>query len=135
MSTSPLILRPRASPGSIGLRLCVVLVLLFLIFPTLIVVPMSFSGSSSLEFPPSEWSLRWYRSYFTSSEWMAATLVSVRVALLTTLLATVLGTAAAYGLYFSKARWASIARVVLGVPLIMPVILIGVGVFLSLIHI
>jgi putative spermidine/putrescine transport system permease protein len=119
----------RTSPGTIGLRVCVVLVLLFLILPTLIVVPMSFSGSSSLEFPPSEWSLRWYRSYFTSSEWMAATLVSVRVALLTTLLATVLGTAAAYGLHFSKARWASMARVVLAVPLIMPVILIGVGVF------
>ena len=32
------------------------LVLAFLIVPTLIVVPMSFSGAQYLEFPPREWS-------------------------------------------------------------------------------
>jgi putative spermidine/putrescine transport system permease protein len=121
--------RQGASRGAIALRIYVGIILLFLILPTLIVVPMSFSDSSSLEFPPSAWSLRWYREYFSSSEWMAATLVSARVALLTTIVATVLGTAAAYGLHFSRARWAALARGILLVPLIMPVILIGVGVF------
>jgi putative spermidine/putrescine transport system permease protein len=115
--------------GEVVLRLYVGAVLLFLILPTLIVIPMSFSDSSSLQFPPTDWSLRWYRAYFSSQEWMAATVVSVRVALLTTVLATVLGTAAAYGLHFSKARWAAVSRMILAVPLIMPVILIGVGVF------
>ena len=36
------------------------LVLFFLMAPTLIVIPMSFSASAYLEFPPTEWSLRWY---------------------------------------------------------------------------
>jgi putative spermidine/putrescine transport system permease protein len=121
--------RRRATPATLALRVYVLVVLVFLIFPTLVVIPMSFSDSSSLEFPPSAWSLRWYRAYFSSSEWMAATLVSARVALLTTLFATILGTAAAYGLHFSRARWAAWARAVLAVPLIMPVILIGIGVF------
>ena len=49
------------------------LVLAFLIVPTLIVIPMSFSGSQYLEFPPRVWSLRWYENYFGSSAWMQAT--------------------------------------------------------------
>ena len=36
------------------------LVMLFLVAPTLIVIPMSFSESQYLEFPPRGWSLRWY---------------------------------------------------------------------------
>ena len=50
-----------------------VLVMAFLVLPTLIVIPMSFSGSQYLEFPPREWSLRWYRTYLASPEWMQAT--------------------------------------------------------------
>ena len=41
-------------------------VLFFLILPTLIVIPMSFSGASFLEFPPTSFSFRWYTAYFTS---------------------------------------------------------------------
>ena len=73
------------------------LVLAFLIVPTLIVVPMSFSASQYLEFPPREWSLRWYRSYFASPSWMQATVTSFAAGALTTLVATPLGTLAAYG--------------------------------------
>jgi len=45
-------------------------VLFFLILPTLIVIPMSFSGASYLEFPPTSFSFRWYAAYFGSSEWI-----------------------------------------------------------------
>ena len=36
------------------------LVMLFLVIPSLIVIPMSFSDSQYLSFPPQAWSLRWY---------------------------------------------------------------------------
>ncbi len=35
-----------------------------LVIPTLIVIPIPFSASQYLEFPPREWSLRWYEFYF-----------------------------------------------------------------------
>ena len=81
-------------------------VLLFLlIVPSLIVIPMSFSGSQYLEFPPKNWSLRWYENYFFSwkvengfNDWMAATRTSLLVAVLTIFVATPIGTLAAYGL-------------------------------------
>src|SRR5690349_304687 len=77
--------------------LCAI-VLFFLVAPSLIVVPMSFSASDFLEFPPRHLSLRWYVHYFETPEWREATFVSVRTAVLTVVCATPIGTAAAYAL-------------------------------------
>jgi putative spermidine/putrescine transport system permease protein len=105
------------------------LVMTFLVVPTLIVIPMSFSGSQYLEFPPRVWSLRWYEHYFASSAWMQATATSFKAGVLTMLLATPLGTLAAYGLFVSRFRLMRFIYVVLITPLIVPVILIAIAVF------
>ena len=105
------------------------LVMLFLVVPSLIVIPMSFSDSQYLSFPPQQWSLRWYRNYFGSLEWMQATWVSLKAGFLTMLVATPLGTLAAYGLHVSRSRWVGMAMLVLVTPIMMPVILVGIGVF------
>jgi putative spermidine/putrescine transport system permease protein len=105
------------------------LVLAFLIVPTLIVIPMSFSESQYLEFPPREWSLRWYRNYFASTAWMQATVTSFQAGVLTTVLATPLGTLAAYGLFASRYRWAHMIHVLMITPIIVPVILVAIAVF------
>ena len=105
------------------------LVLAFLIVPTFIVIPMSFSESQYLEFPPREWSLRWYRNYFASTAWMQATVTSFQAGVLTTVLATPLGTLAAYGLFASRYRWAHMIHVLMITPIIVPVILVAIAVF------
>src|SRR5690606_38636213 len=69
-----------------------VIVMVFLVLPTVIVVPMSFSDSQYLEFPPREWSTRWYEHYFGSNAWMLATETSFKAGFLTMLVATPLGT-------------------------------------------
>lgn len=104
-------------------------VLAFLLIPTLIVIPMSFSASQYLEFPPKKWSLRWYEHYFASATWRDATFTSLKAAALTSLLATPIGTLAAYGLSASRLRVARALQVLLITPMIVPVILIAVGVF------
>ena len=87
------------------------IILFLLIVPSLIVIPMSFSDSQYLEFPPKNFSLRWYENYFFSwkvengfNDWMAATRTSLLVAVLTIFVATPIGTLAAYGLANSSAR-------------------------------
>lgn len=105
------------------------LALLFLIAPSLIIVPMSFSGSTLLQFPPESWSLRWYEAYFGSIEWRDATIVSLKVAIMTTLVATPIGTAAAYALNTGVMRFTGLIQTVLTVALIIPVILLGIGTF------
>lgn len=105
------------------------LLMAFLILPSIIVIPMSFSSSRYLEFPPQEWSLRWYRSYFGSVEWMDATKVSLTAAFFTVLIATPLGTAAAYGLHVMKAKFGELLRMPLIAPMMVPHILIAIGLF------
>lgn len=105
------------------------LILLFLILPTVIVIPMSFSESQYLEFPPQEWSLRWYRNYFNSTTWMQATATSFKAGILTMIVATILGTMAAYGLHITRIRFSGLIFGILLAPIIVPVILVGIGVF------
>lgn len=103
--------------------------MLLLVIPTLIVIPMSFSDSQYLEFPPETWSLRWYNHYFGSSEWMAATATSFKAAILTMLVATPLGVLAAYGLHVSKLPYVRIAFLLLLTPMMVPLILVAIGSF------
>ncbi len=111
------------------LYLVAAIIMLLLVIPTLIVIPMSFSDSQYLAFPPETWSTRWYDEYFGSKKWMRATITSLKVGLLTTLVATPLGTMAAYALFVSGHRVARMLFVILITPMIVPVILIAIGTF------
>jgi putative spermidine/putrescine transport system permease protein len=104
-------------------------ILAFLVLPTIIVIPMSFSASQYLEFPPREWSVRWYLNYFNSPSWMQATITSLKAGFLTTLVATPLGTLAAYGLFTARLCGTRLVLSLLLTPIIVPVILVGIGVF------
>mgnify|MGYP001826170546 CR=1 FL=1 len=115
------------------------LVMFFLVAPTVIVIPMSFSESQYLEFPPRQWSMRWYDHYFASDEWMSATVTSFKVAILTMLVATPLGIMAAYGLFVSKLRFAHLIFIILISPMMVPIVLVAIGIFyayvqLKLVH-
>jgi putative spermidine/putrescine transport system permease protein len=106
------------------------LVIFFLIVPTLLVIPMSFSDSRYLQFPPPAWSLRWYRAYFESIEWREATIVSFYAAIGTMVVSTLAGTAAAYGIHHSRLAARRVVQVVLALPMMIPVILIAIGIFI-----
>ena len=108
----------------------VALILLFLIAPSLLVVPLSFSDDRYLTFPPSGWSTRWYEAYLGAREWREATVVSLLAAALTMLVSTVLGTLAAYGLNALGARLSRAGYLLFTLPLIIPGILVAIGIFL-----
>lgn len=105
------------------------IVMALLLAPTLIVIPMSFSDSQYLEFPPREWSLRWYENYFDSAEWMQATATSLKAGFLTMLVATPIGTLAAYGLHTARVAFVRAAFALLITPMMIPVVLIAIGAF------
>jgi putative spermidine/putrescine transport system permease protein len=115
--------------GRLWLYAAAAVVMAFLVLPTIIVIPMSFSASQYLEFPPREWSLRWYANYLGSTAWLQATATSLKAAALTALVATPIGTMAAYGLFVSRLSWARLAVPLLLTPIIVPAILVGIGVF------
>jgi putative spermidine/putrescine transport system permease protein len=104
------------------------LVLLYLILPILIIVPMSFSSTRFLTFPPPSLSLRWYQEYIGNPAWMQATRVTATAALLTVLIATPLGVAAAYAISNSKLRIMRLIHLTLLLPLLVPIIITAVGI-------
>ena len=115
--------------GRLWLYIFCGLAMFFLLAPSLLVVPMSFSDSRFLEFPPREYGVRWYENYLFSVEWMDATRISFLAAFLTVMLATPVGTAAAYALHVSGIRFAQLLQLALTTPIMVPVILIAIGVF------
>lgn len=106
-----------------------VLVGAWLIVPTLIVIPISFSGEDSFAFPPSTWSLRHYVSFFTESSWLTPLLVSLQVALIVTGVATVLGTMAAFALARTGLRVKGVLDALFLSPLIVPGIVVAVAIY------
>jgi putative spermidine/putrescine transport system permease protein len=105
------------------------LVALFLIAPSLLIVAMSFGPSRSLNFPPDGFSLTWYGNFF-SERWIEPTLTSLKVAGLSALLATVLGTMAALGILRGRFPGRQLVQALLLAPLIVPVVIVAIGLFL-----
>src|SRR5207253_1588880 len=114
----------RLRPGVLLLGGAVALVLMFLLLPSLIIVPMSLGTSSFIEFPPRGLTLRWYFEYLGDPDWIAATLFSLRIALATTVCATVIGTLAAVALVRGNLPGRSAIHAVTLSPLVMPHIVI-----------
>lgn len=105
------------------------LVLLFLILPTFIVVPLSFSSSRYMEFPPPGFSLQWYESFFYDSQWMDSLFLSFKVGAATMILATILGTLVSVTLARSKAKWVETIYYIMITPMIVPLIIIAVVIY------
>ncbi|KVC18289.1 polyamine ABC transporter permease, partial [Burkholderia pseudomultivorans] len=114
----------------VALRVLVVLTLLYLILPVLAIVPLSFSSSTFLVYPIPGFSTRWYENLIASDEWRMAAKNSFIVAPSATVVATVLGTLAAIGLTKADFRGKGLLMAVLLSPMIVPVVVVGVGMYL-----
>lgn len=119
---------PGAGRGRI-LPAYVALAILFLVVPTLIVIPVAFTSSDFLEFPPPGYALRWFDVYFNSPIWISATVRSFGVAFATAILATAIGGLAALALARSRSRWNGTIFAFMLAPMIVPRIVIAVGLF------
>jgi ABC-type spermidine/putrescine transport system permease subunit II len=105
-------------------------VLLFLCLPIAVVVPMSFSSASSLEFPPPGFSLRWYQSFFGDPRWLRAAGNSALVAFASSAAALALGSIAAYGLVRGTFRGRAILEGNFVAPLILPPVITAVALYI-----
>jgi putative spermidine/putrescine transport system permease protein len=105
------------------------LVLLFLAAPLFVVVPAAFNDSSLLQFPPRAWSLRWFREFFDSASWTGAAWTSLKVAVIVSALATLLGLGLAIILDRFDFPGRSVLRALIMAPLVVPVVVIAVGLY------
>jgi ABC-type spermidine/putrescine transport system permease subunit I len=122
--------RSRREPGqSRGLLMVVLAILAFLSLPTVLMIPLSFAGSSGLNWPPKGFSLQWYQQVLDSPLWMQALTRSLIVGIGSGLLAMFIGTPAAFLLVRAKMRGKSLMLAFVLSPIIVPRMIIAVGMF------
>ena len=112
------------------------LIFLFLIFPILVIIPLSFNSvpfftftQEMLSFNPDGYSLRWYEDFFTNRNWRGAVNNSFIIAIFSTLIATSLGTLAALGLSRRNVPYRTLMMAILISPMIVPLIISACGMF------
>ncbi|MDX3978123.1 hypothetical protein [Shinella sp.] len=105
------------------------LILLFVAAPAFILLPVSFTTSSFLSWPPKGFSFQWYEAFFMTPAWSAALLRSMVVGLLTAVLAMALGIPASYALAKHNIPGKSALLMLVLIPVVLPSIIIGVGLF------
>ncbi|MBX3540513.1 MAG: ABC transporter permease [Chelatococcus sp.] len=106
------------------------LVLVFLLLPTVLVVPMSLGEAAYIQFPPKGLTLKWYQAYFSDADWMSATWFSLKIALATTLSATIIGTLASFAVVRGNLPGARALQALTLAPLIVPHIVLAVALYL-----
>jgi putative spermidine/putrescine transport system permease protein len=114
-----------------ALALLTALVLVFLVAPIVTIVPLSFSSGSFFVYPLPGLSLRWYEDFFTSTFWLPALKNSLIVGVSSTIIATILGTLAALGLWRTRFAGQALILAVLISPMVVPVIIVAVGVYFA----
>lgn len=103
------------------------LVYLFLYFPIAVLVVYSFNGSGVGGFPPSGWTLDWYRQLFADSALWDAVLNSLMVAAVAVAIALGLGLPAALALDRAQFPGKALFRRLVLLPLILPGIITGLS--------
>jgi len=102
------------------------IVLLFLYVPITILIVQSFNAGKSR----AKWegfSLRWYQALFQDQAIMKALYVTVSVAIIAAVVATLLGTLAAIGIHAMKKRPQAVMMTMTNLPMTMPDIVTGIS--------
>ncbi len=113
----------------ISLWIFSIIIIAWLVLPTLVIVPISFNSAPSLDFPPKGWSLQWYEKFFTDPTWLRALGNTLQIALLTTVVATTLGILAALGLAKLRFKGKALLENYFLMPMIVPGIVIAIGLY------
>jgi spermidine/putrescine transport system permease protein len=103
------------------------LLMIFLYAPLIVAVLYAFNSGSNLTWPPHGLSLRWFLLVAQDNMFRSAFIVSVQVATVSSLVATVLGTAAALVFSRTRSRLSRSVEALGRLPILLPPLFIGIG--------
>jgi putative spermidine/putrescine transport system permease protein len=112
------------------------LIFFFLIFPILVIIPLSFNAQDFFTFTPEMlafkaegYSLKHYNDFFTNNDWQNALKNSLRIAPMATIMSVSFGTLAAIGLSQSHVPARRAIMAILISPMIVPLIISATGMY------
>ena len=141
MSGLPIYASPLQRVWYYAFRVFCGLVFFFLIFPILVIIPLSFNPLPYFTFTremimldPAGYSWINYQDFFTNPEWQRAVKNSFLIAPAATLLSTVLGTLAAIGLSRPHVPFRRSIMAIMISPMIVPLIISAAGMYFFYSH-
>ena len=136
MSSLPSYASPLQRTWHYTFRVICGLIFFFLVFPILVIIPLSFNAQDFFTFTPemlaldpAGYSTKHYVDFFTNPDWQKALQNSFMIAPTATLLATVLGTLAAIGQSQPQVPFRSVIMAILISPMIVPLIIAAAGMY------
>jgi len=111
--------------------------LVFLYLPIAFLILFSFEEADTPGFPITGLTLHWYEKMLSDSGIHTALFNSIQVAVIVAILATIIGTMAAFPLVRGGIRFPGAARILFTLPIMIPGVLLGLGllVFITLLKI
>ena len=122
----------RVLSGTFILQIACIPILLYLLIPLLIIVPMALTKRQLLTFPPELLSIEPFIAFFNDDQWIASTLTSLKVAMLATSIASVVGATSALALHRSAIPGKGFITVIILLPLMIPIVTLALGDYLFL---
>lgn len=116
-----------ARPMRWALRLFFAVLIVFLYLPIVFMVAFSFDASQTPSLPIQGPTLDWYAAMLRNRQLLLAVGNTVTVAVFVAILATIIGTMAAFVLVRGRLRFPNGARIAFTMPIMVPGVLIGVA--------
>lgn len=106
-----------------------VLVYFFIFAPLVIIIMTSFGPDSYIAFPPKGFSLTWYSNILSSKMFVRTFSISIRIAVLATFIALIIGIPSAYSLSRFNFKGKSVTKNIFFSPIIVPGVVFGFSLF------
>lgn len=111
------------------LVLIVFLILIIIILPAIVILPQSFTSLNYFTYPIPDYSLKWYEKFFANKEWIVGLERSLLIAVISAILATIIGTMAAVAIQKLSFKGKSVFMSLMIAPMVVPVIVTGVALY------
>jgi putative spermidine/putrescine transport system permease protein len=100
-----------------------------LLVPIVAFVPMAFTASTFLSFPPQNLSVRWFEEFAASPLWLGAMFRSFGIGFATAAITVAIGALAALGVARTRSRLGGAAFLLFLAPMMIPSIVIAIALF------
>jgi putative spermidine/putrescine transport system permease protein len=100
-----------------------------LMLPIVIVIVLAFAHQGFVKFPPEQYSLRWFTTFFGDARWQKALGSSVLIAAIACVIATVLGFFAAYAFVRGDLRAKKLLLSFMLLPIIIPHVITAIAMY------
>ena len=105
-------------------------VLLFLVLPSLVIVPMALTRGQMIQFPPDGISFHSFVDTWRDPQWMRSMRISAQVAALAVAIASVAGSLAAVALHGRRFPGRGLVTGLILAPIVVPLIVLALGDYL-----